>query len=194
MRMVIKDAFGLELEGPFEMKLEWAPEPKHNYLNDMTSFDSYLQGIGENGELVGIGIEVKYTERGYRIGKLEAKRVHDPESTYWVMTRESGLFLGDGHNDLAQDDLRQIWRNHLLGLAMVRRNDIAKFMSVTLYPSGNAHFAHALAKYQGLLKEAARNSVCGCTFERFIECLRGDGAIEKWKQFLIERYLIEESA
>jgi hypothetical protein len=191
-QMVINDAFGLELEGPFELKLEWAPEPKHEYLDDMTSFDTYLQGVGADCELVGIGIEVKYTERGYRIGESEAIRVSDRESTYWVMTRESGVFARDGSPDLSEDDLRQIWRNHLLGLAMVRRKDIARFVSVTLYPSGNVHFTHALAKYQGHLKETARSSVRGCTFERFIECIHGDHEIERWKQFLKERYLIEQ--
>ena len=190
-RTVIQDAFGLELGNPFTMKLEWAPEPKHKYLGDMTAFDTYLQGIDADGEMVGIGIEVKYTERGYRIGTSEAKRVRDPRSTYWTMTRESGLFLGDGSKDLAEDDLRQIWRNHLLGLAMVRRNDIARFVSVTLYPSGNEHFSCALAKYQSHLKANAQSSVLGCTFERYIECIHGDHEIEKWKQFLMERYLVE---
>ncbi len=89
-RMVIKDAFKQKLQGPFELKLEWAPEPKQNNLDDMTSFDAYLQGFGAGGILMGIGIEVKYTERGYRIGRSEAKRVDEPESTYWVMTRASG--------------------------------------------------------------------------------------------------------
>jgi hypothetical protein len=190
-RMIIKYAFKQNVEGPFELKLEWAPEPKHNYLDDMTSFDAYLQGFGTDGELVGIGVELKYTERGYRIGKTEDKRVHDPESTYWTITRESGIFAENETGDLAKDDLRQIWRNHLLGLAMVGRSDIARFVSVTLYPSGNAHFTHALEKYQGYLKDTARNSVLGCTFERFIECIHGDHEIERWKQFLIERYLVE---
>jgi len=190
-QMVIKDAFGLELKEPVEIKLEWAPQPKCDYLEDMTSFDTYIQGVGANGELIGIGIEVKYTERGCSLGKSEAGRIHDPNSPYWVMTRESGLFVGDGSDDLAKDDLRQIWRNHLLGLAMVRRKEIARFVSITLYPSGNVHFTHTLAKYQSHLKETAQSSVRGCTFEQFIDCIRGDREIEAWKQFLIARYLIE---
>ncbi len=189
-QMVIQDAFGLELPSPFTMKLEWAPEPKYKYLDDMTSFDMYLQGTEADGELVGIGIEVKYTEHGYGMGTSEAKRVLDPHSTYWVTTRESGLFLGDGSDDLADDDLRQIWRNHLLGLSMVRRNDIARFVSVTLYPSGNEHFTHALARYRSHLEASAKSSVLGCTFERYIDCIHGDHEIEEWKQYLMERYLV----
>jgi len=192
MQSVLREAFCLELQGPFEMKLEWAPEPKDKYLDDMTSFDAYLMGIGAGGERVGVGIEVKYTERGYRIGTSEARRVSDPQSTYWSLTRESGHFTGARSSDLAGDELRQIWRNHLLGLAMVRRKDIARFVSVTLYPAGNTHFTHALAQYQSHLKDDARQSVRGCTFERFIDCLRGDPEIEAWKQFLIVRYLVDQ--
>jgi len=80
----------------------------------------------------------------------------------------------------------------VLGLAMVRRKDIARFVSVTLYPAGNTHFTRALAQYQSHLKDDARQSVRGCTFERFIDCLRGDPEIEAWKQFLIVRYLVDQ--
>jgi len=191
---ITKNAFGQKLHGPFELRIEWAPEPKHNYLDDMTSCDAYLQGFGDDGELVGIGVEVKYTERGYRIGRSEAERVRDPSSSYWIVTHEAGVFMERELDDLTKDDLRQIWRNHLLGLAMVGRGDIARFVSVTLYPSGNTHFTHVLEKYQGYLKDSAQSSVCGCTFERFIECISGDYQIEKWKQFLKERYLIESPA
>ena len=194
MQLVLKEAFGLELKEPFEMKLEWAPAPADQYLGDMTSFDAYISGQDACGEPVGIGIEVKYTERGYRIGKSEAKRVHDQGSTYWVTTHESGLFVGGGCEQLGEDDLRQIWRNHLLGLAMVRHKDIARFVSVTLYPAGNRHFTHALMKYQGHLEKTAQRSVRGCTFEQYIDCLRGNREIEAWKQYLMTRYLFEVHA
>ena len=69
MQLIIKEAFGLELRGPIEMRLEWAPSPANKYLGDLTSFDVYIQGKDGDGEPVGLGIEVKYTERGYRIGK-----------------------------------------------------------------------------------------------------------------------------
>lgn len=74
---------------------------------------------------------------------------------------------------------------------MVRQRDIARFVSVTLYPAGNKHFTHALTKYQCHLEAAAQTSVRGCTFEQYIDCLRGDREIEAWKQYLMARYLIE---
>jgi hypothetical protein len=191
MQRVLSEAFGLELSQPFQMKLEWAPSPAEEYLGDMTSFDTYIQGRDANGELVGLGIEVKYTERSYRIGVSEAKRVRDRESTYWVTTRESNLFVRGGCNGLAEDDIRQIWRNHLLGLAMVRHMDIGKFVSVTLYPAGNQHFTHALTKYRYHLEATAQGCVRGCTFEQYINSLRGDNEIEAWKEYLKARYLFE---
>jgi len=194
MQLVLNKAFGLELREPFQMKLEWAPSPAEKYLGDMTSFDAYIQGRDANGEPVGLGIEVKYTERGYSIGTSEAERVRDRESTYWVATRESGLFVRGGCDELAEDDLRQIWRNHLLGLAMLRHKDIARFVSVTLYPAGNKHFTHALMKYRSHMEAAAQGGVRGCTFEQYINCLCGDSEIEAWKKYLMTRYLFEVPA
>lgn len=191
MKLVLSEVFGLELNQPIEIKLEWAPSPAEKYMDDLTSFDAYIQGRNENGELVGLGIEVKYTERGYRIGSSEAKRVREYNSTYWVITKESGLFSTNNLDELASDNLRQIWRNHLLGLAMVRNKDIDKFVSATLYPAGNHHFTHALMKYREHLLPTAQDGIRGCTFEDYISSLRGDHEIEAWKNYLKERYLFE---
>lgn len=189
-RHILAAGLGLDLVGPYEIRIEWAPEPADHYLGDKTSFDGYIQGVGSAGEVVGVGIEVKYTEKGYPIGASEAARVDDPESTYWTTTRESGVFVGGGCKSLADDDLRQIWRNHLLGLAMVQRGDVDDFVSITLYPAGNEHFTVALGTYQGQLLDEARRSVRGCTFEDYIGCLQGDNGIEAWRQYLADRYLI----
>jgi len=194
LQSVLAKCFGMDLHAPFDVKFEWAPEPAASYLGDMTSFDAYVEGRGAEGDRVGVGIEVKYTEQGYRIGDSEAKRVRDQQSSYWVTTRESGVFLESGCEQLGEDNLRQIWRNHLLGLAMVRRREIDKFVSVTLYPAGNRHFSSALAKYQERLAEPARRSVCGCTYEQFVDALDGDAEIDAWKQFLVRRYLVAPRA
>jgi hypothetical protein len=151
MQLILKEAFGLELRGPIEMRLEWAPSPAVKYLGDMTSFDVYIQGKDGDGESVGIGIEVKYTERGYRIGNSEAGECLT-ETLPTGLRHVSRSICWRRCVQLAQDDLRQIWRNHLLGLTMVRNKDIARFKSVILYPAGNKHFTHSLMKYQNLLE------------------------------------------
>lgn len=187
--LVLKEAFDLELHEPYVIRFEWAPSPSEKYLGDRTSFDTYIQGYNLNGEIVGIGIEVKYTEKAYKIRESEARRVCDRKSTYWLTTQESGQFVDGGCRQLAEDNLRQIWRNHLLGLSMVQHNDIEKFVSITLYPKGNIHFHNALEEYRRYLVTDVQQTVHGCTFEKYIDCLSGDKEIEKWKHYLKVRYL-----
>ena len=77
---------------------------------------------------------------------------------------------------------------------MVRHKDIGKFVSVTLYPAGNQHFTHTLTKYRDHLEATAQGCVRGCTFEQYINSLRGDNEIEAWKEYLKARYLFEMPA
>jgi len=182
---------GVELSPPYQIELEWAPKPAEKYLGDRTSFDTYIKGADDQGRVVGVGIEVKYTEQGYRLGPSEALRIENPESTYWTTTRESGIFTDTGCKLLATDDLRQIWRNHLLGLKMRAVGDLDRFISVTIFPSGNEHMSHALSRYQDLLTNEGKSDLQSCTFERYIGFLDGDAPIEEWKSFLQDRYLVK---
>ena len=182
---------GVELSPPYQIELEWAPKPAEKYLGDRTSFDTYIKGADDQGRVVGVGIEVKYTEQGYRLGPSEALRIENPESTYWTTTRESGIFTDTGCKLLATDDLRQIWRNHLLGLKMRAVGDLDRFISVTIFPSGNGHMSDALSRYQGLLTDEGKSDLQGCTFERYIDFLEGGTEIEEWKAFLQDRYLVK---
>jgi hypothetical protein len=188
-RQMIENAFGIPCNAPFVIRCEYAPEPKGNYLDDGTAFDAYI--LASNGSRrVGIGIEVKYTEQAYRIGVTERKNVDDPESRYWQVTRESGAFIDDRNPLLGTDEMRQIWRNHLLGLSMLQRDELDEFYSITLYPEGNEHFQHAIPAYRDMLTEHGQSQVLGCTFEKFIESIDGDEEILKWKQYLTDRYLV----
>lgn len=50
-----------------------AEADKSEYLNDGTSFDTFIEYVSSDGSTGGLGIEVKYTENGYRIGTKEKK-------------------------------------------------------------------------------------------------------------------------
>ncbi len=184
---------GVELFPPYQIELEWAPKPAEKYLGDRTSFDTYINGIDDQGRVVGVGIEVKYTEQGYRLGPSEALRVENLESTYWTTTRKSGVFTNSGCKLLATDDLRQIWRNHLLGLKMRAVGDLDRFISVTIFPSGNEHMSHALSRYRALLTDEGKSDLQSCTFERYIDFLEEGPEVEQWKAFLQDRYLVNGS-
>ncbi len=194
-RHVIKTAFGLESDAPYKIKIEFAPKPKGDYLDDATSFDTFISFTDRQGKKIGIGIEVKYTERGYPIGKTEKKNVADKDSPYWQVTRKSSAFLDTDNPRLHGDDLRQIWRNHLLGLSMCQlspdnENKLDDFYSIILYPSGNRHFAEVIPEYQSFLSELSRQKVFGCTYEQYIQSIEGNEEILRWKQYLSDRYLV----
>lgn len=184
---VIKHAFGIQCNGPLQIKIEYAPAPKEYYLDDSTAFDAYITSAG-----IGIGVEVKYTERAYKIGDRESKKVRDQRSQYWEVTRQSGHFMEGSLDELSTDSLRQIWRNHLLGLAMVQKKEISNFYSITLFPSGNLHFISSIPAYQRCLVSAASDTVKACTYERFISAINGDTDMQKWKDYLNSRYIVEK--
>jgi len=188
---IVRNVFGVNCKRVERLEIEWAPKDRSDYLGDHTSFDTYLEVLDPDGRVVGIGVEVKYTEQGYPIGKSEASRVSDPNSTYWETTERSGYFESAVTEEIASDDLRQIWRNHLLGLSMRIRGDIDEFVSITLYPGGNKHFDNAIASYKRFLKPSTRPNVRGCRFEEFIEAIDGGEEVLAWKKYLSERYLVK---
>lgn len=173
------------------LEFEWKPKTRSSYLDDNTAFDVFALFTCQQTERLGVGVEVKYTERSYRMGAPEAKRVANKSSPYWRVTRESGAFADPGDMRLASDDLRQIWRNHLLGLSMRLRGDVDDFVSVTLYPEGNSHIAVALSAYRDLLCPHAQGGVVAYTYEDFVDGLSGIEAIMDWKRYLEQRYLVE---
>lgn len=187
---VMHGAFGIRCDAPYSIEFEYAPEPKEAYLNDATAFDAFIRCAGPQGRRLGIGIEVKYTEKAYLVGRTERTRVEDKDSSYWQVTRQSGAFIDPEYSGLGTDDMRQVWRNHLLGLSMCERNNLDDFGSITLYPRGNRHFEHAVTRYRGLLTDVAAANVLGCTYEDYVGAIDGDGEIMRWRHYLQARYLV----
>lgn len=190
-KSIISKAFNLKIKEIIKIEIEYAPCPKELYLNDGTSFDVYVEYIDESLNRNGLGIEVKYTEHEYKIGKRELTTITDRNSIYWKLTNNSNHFIESTIEELATDKMRQIWRNHMLGLAMVKRNEIVKFHTITIYPSGNSHFIKAMSRYSDLLKEEHKQTAFGCTFEQFIDSISGDEEIIKWKEYLNNRYIVK---
>jgi len=185
---IIGTAFGIKSSGPFDIRLEFAPDPRDTHLSDATSFDGYIAFRTDDGKTVGIGIEVKFTEREYSIGKKEKKDVENPQSRYWVVTRNSGAFANPENQELKSDEFRQIWRNHLLGLSMCECGEIDDFYSITLFPGGNGHFQDILPRYREFLTGTHKGKVLSCAYENFIKAIDGDDEVKRWQKYLQERY------
>lgn len=186
------------------IKIEYAPKDRDKYLGDGTSFDTYIEYIAEDGQPGGIGIEVKYTEEGYRPGDKEKKEaiLEHKSHLYWKVMKNSNYYVpeADNGNDgtdwspLVKDDLRQIWRNHLLGASLIQNKDIAHFLSVHLYPSGNTHFhgeSGACVKYKQWLSEEGQKTWTAVTFEELFQLIRNHfpkREHQDWVSYLESRY------
>ncbi len=181
------------------IKIEFAGDGEiSEYLNDGTSFDTYIEYVSENGQRGGIGIEVKYTENGYPLGEKEEKDLKNPDSRYHKITSESDYFNADTdlRMFLKANHLRQIWRNHILGYSMISRGDIHLFHHIHLYPQGNSHFhSHALPEYKCLLTQKGKESFVDLTYESLLNLMEHIFTSAKqgeWIKYLKKRYLLQQ--
>jgi len=178
----------------FRIKIEFAPSPKEKYLNDRTSFDTYIEYTHMDGSSGILGIEVKYTEQGYPLKRksTEEIQIKDKESKYWSTTKKSGLFKIGVDEKLIQDDYRQIWRNHILGESISQVDNTKHFTSITIYPEGNTHINEALAEYQGFL--ISQDRVLGITYEEYLSTLTEFSPSRRfrhWIDYLQKRYIVD---
>ena len=176
--------------------IEYPGLPKNMpYLNDRTSFDAFVSYITPDGKNGGIGIEVKYTENEYPLGKKEGEDIKSKNPLYREMTQESGYYTPglDIKMFLTAHHLRQIWRNHILGYSMKHKGDVDIIHHVHIYPEHNEHFHnYALPEYRSLLTEAGNESFKTITYENYfdmLDCNRGNAKISDWVKYLRKRYL-----
>lgn len=183
-----------EIEMP--ILIEYAGDKGRSaYLNDGTSFDTFVRYTTYDGKHGGIGIEVKYTENEYPLGEKEGRDIAGDNEQYRNMTADSGYFVNDLDIKifLKAHNIRQIWRNHILGYAMKHIGDVDIMHHVHLYPRGNEHFhRHALPDYRKLLTEEGNESFKTVTYETYIALLEKYGDAEivgDWIKYLRKRYL-----
>ena len=202
MPEIAADLFSRMIDVPIKqiksIKIEYAGTgDKSMYLNDRTSFDAFVSYITPDGKNGGIGIEVKYTENEYPLGKKEGEDIESKNLLYREMTRESGYYIPglDIKMFLTAHHLRQIWRNHILGYSMKHKGDVDIIHHVHIYPEHNEHFHnYALPEYRTLLTENGNESFKTITYENYfdmLDCYRGNAKISDWVKYLRKRYLGE---
>lgn len=201
------------------MKIEAESSREVSLLNDGTAFDVYVEYIPKNsqpGQKGGIGIEVKYTEKEYRLNP-DSKEFRETHNTtgihlaenYSKPSYEIGWFKSEYLDDVPKEDkekaenhfvadkYRQIWRNHLLGAAMVLNGDLSEFTSLTVFPEGNGHFRednsnHLWSEYIEKLTEEGKPTLKFMTYESLFSKMRKylnfQGATE-WIDYLKRRYI-----
>lgn len=180
------------------IRIEYAgKDDSINYLKDRTSFDTFLAYRTIDGVNGGIGIEVKYTELSYKIGKKEKDDIEKPDHPYRKVSNTCGYFNDPESPDLKDDELRQIWRNHILGASMVINGDIEIFHCIHLYPKGNTHFDKAaIPHYKNLLTKEGKDSFIGLTYENLFNLMTKyftTPSESDWIEYLKKRYLLNRA-
>lgn len=198
-RDVINEFMGGIISKIILIKIEYAPDPEIA-LHDKTSFDAYVEYIHADGTEGMLGIEVKYTEGAYPLieGSTEAKALTNPKHPYNTIPRRLGLYKKGVNNQLKEDRYRQVWRNHLLGESITRKNHpefrFEHFTSIILYPEGNIHFQDVISEYKNFLSPEYESSFMGITYEDFIKTARElttDPEYRRWLQYLEDRYIVK---
>ena len=175
-------------------KIEYAP----NTINDRSAFDVYVEYKTSTRKIGVIGIEVKYTEEGYPVGNKEFEMMRNPTSAYSVVTRISECFVNSDPMQFNNPDFIQLWRNHILGLAMLQQGKADYFDSLTLYPEGNLHFHSSdnhigvIETYEKLLTDKGKDTFHAITYEELFKILRMYYTIDRnisWLDYLEKRYI-----
>ena len=197
-KSVFNDLLSGQIKSIDKIEIEYAPSPAKDYLNDKTSFDTYIEYTHIDNQKGIIGIEVKYTEKGYSQSKdsKQAKESQDKTSIYYNISEQCGIYKPDTTDLLITNSFRQFWRNQLLGesIIIVDNDKFKHFTSMTVFPKGNSHFVEASKEYMDMLKTNEDRFV-PVTYEKFISVCEEhvpDEKFEKWLEYLKERYIIED--
>lgn len=195
-KKVITDILKSNIISIDKIEIEYAPKPKEKYLNDGTSFDAYIEYTSSDGTKGIIGIEVKYTEKEYKLqaNSKQEKDVNDKGSPYFSVTNNCGLYKPNAIEVLPTDKFRQVWRNHILGesILLADRNKFQHFTSLTLFPADNSHFIKTSKEYIGLLTHND-NKFIALTYEEFFALLNKyctDDSYKNWLNYLTTRYIM----
>ncbi len=108
---IFKLVFPDEVEKVVEVKIEYAPEPTCEYLDDRTAFDAFVEFVCPDGNKGFVGIETKLTE------PFSQEHYDKPAYRRW-MEGSYSPWSKDAWHLVDNVSYNQLWRGHLLAVAM----------------------------------------------------------------------------
>lgn len=100
-----------EVEKVVEVKIEYAPEPTCEYLDDRTAFDAFVEFVCPDGSNGFVGIETKLTE------PFSQKHYDGPAYRQWTEL-SSSPWPQESWSSVDDINHNQLWRDHLLAVAL----------------------------------------------------------------------------
>lgn len=160
---------------------EHSPARRHPaFTNDRTAFDILIKAQTTAGHGF-IAVEVKLTE-------TMAESPARLRPRYDELSRASGLFKDPDHPDLRAAPLQQLWRQHMLAVAMVQNGLYSAGRFIVVAPAFNGRVWSAVAQFNShLLADDPVVTFDAVTLECVIGAIRKAGAKET-ASLLHERY------
>lgn len=190
-----------DLQRITEFEIEWAPTDPKDVLDDKTSFDTYIQFELPETRKLGVGIEVKFTEKSYPFTKTEKYRLETENETspyYTTWKKLEGIvFSRNSFRTLGKKEYKQLFRNHLLGLSMLNNHNttirLDEFICLHVFPEGNHYQSEKAMEYSEYLMPEAQKGFRPVTFKEFIGTLKLnfiEPDNKPWLDYLEARYII----
>lgn len=194
---VFNNLLSNQIQSIDKIEIEYAPFPAKKYLNDRTSFDTYIEYTHIDNQRGIIGIEVKYTEHEYKLtpGSKEEADINDKNSRYFLVSKKSRVFRPEAMPLLPTDKFRQIWRNQLLGESILieDKDKFKHFISLIIFPQDNLHFKKTGEEYLNMLSNN-NNRFLTVTYENFLLICKKhcpNDRFFQWINYLTERYIVQ---
>lgn len=168
------------------VKVEHAPEPASEYLNDRTAFDAFIDFVGTDDKRHFIGIETKLTEPF-------SQKEYDGECYRRWSDRDDSPWLKEAWSHLAEIRHNQLWRDHLLAVAMELHPE-SSYESGSLmlvYHPRDKHCDETKRIYQRLLKPENK-SFLDYPLDKLMKVIEpqlNDDGQKKWLNDFKDRYL-----
>jgi hypothetical protein len=175
-----------QVQSVFKIYFEYIPEPANAYLNDRTSFHVFVDYTRPSGKPGFLGIVMSLA------GASASKVVSSSAYKKWSDHPQAPFLPGQAHQFEAPA-LNQLWRSHLLALAMLLHPDSSyeSGACLFLYPSHNPHGAEISARYRTILKPG-QTTWSDQTLEALVENWAGragSSSLQSWLEAFKLRYL-----
>lgn len=169
-----------------QVLIEWAPQPRGEYLDDATAFDAFVAYVRSDGRQGFVGIETKLSESF-------SQGVYRKPAYYRWVNRPDSPFLPQSVERLAEVRHNQLWRDHLLAIALCDHDKspyAGGVFALVRHPADD-ECAAAVAGYRGLLKPDDRSFV-DLPIDRLIDAwdsVAVDEETRRWLAAFRLRYL-----
>ena len=167
----------------------------NNFTGDHSAFDVFIEYESNEGKNGFIGIEVKYAETLKEgADKVDAIfQKHEKEYLKIADFQTADIFKKESIENIKKSPLFQIWRDHLLSIALLKNNLYEEGFFVFLFPKANEECYQGVQQYTEQLTfpykfQEEKTGFYWRFLDDFIEAL--DGLVNQhWTKELKERYL-----